>query len=252
MKADHTHTIEAVDRIDRAEARRLAEAEFTRFAELTASLTAQEWEMPTDCTAWDVRKMALHVLGSAEAQASVREFMHQMRRGVPLNKQIESHHWVDGMNELQIRERNQLSNADLVDRLRMVGPKAVKGRWGTPPPMRYLPIPFGPPVGWKPLKYLLDVGFTRDVWAHRIDIHQAIGRPMHLSTGHDDRLVADIVAEWAGIHGEPFELVLDGPAGGKFTQGVNGEHIEIDAVDFIRTLSGRLAGAGVLSHPLPL
>jgi hypothetical protein len=30
--------------------------------------------MPTDCTAWDVRKIALHVLGSADAQASVREF----------------------------------------------------------------------------------------------------------------------------------------------------------------------------------
>ena len=50
------------DRIDRPEARRLAEDEFQRFAELTASLTADEWAMPTDCTAWDVRKIALHVL----------------------------------------------------------------------------------------------------------------------------------------------------------------------------------------------
>ena len=85
--------------------------------------------------------------------------------------------------------------------------------------MRYLPLPFGPPIGWAPLKYLLDVGFTRDVWAHRIDIHAAIGRPMHLTADHDGRLVADIVAEWADIHGQPFELVLDGPAGGKFSQG---------------------------------
>ena len=37
--------------------------------------------MPTDCTPWDVRKMALHVLGSGDAQASVREFAHQLRRG---------------------------------------------------------------------------------------------------------------------------------------------------------------------------
>ena len=189
---------------------------------------------------------------SGDAQASVKEFVHQMRRGMPLNKVIDSHHWVDGLNELQIRERDHLSNEEVVAQLEAVGPKAVKGRWGTPPPMRYLPVPFGPPIGWAPLKYLLDVGFTRDVWAHRIDVHAVIGRPMHLTAEHDGRLVADIVAEWASIHGDPFELVLTGPAGGTFSQGAGGEHVELDASDFIRVLSGRLPGEGVLRHPLPL
>jgi uncharacterized protein (TIGR03083 family) len=239
-------------RITRPEARGLAEDEFVRFAATAASLAPDEWAMPTDCTGWVVRTIALHVLGSGDAQASVREFMHQLRRGLPLNMQIDSHHWVDGLNELQIRERGHLANDELVDQLTAVGPKAVTGRWRTPPPMRYLPLPFGPPIGWAPLKYLLDVGFTRDVWAHRIDIHAAIGRPMQLTAEHDGRLVADIVAEWAGIHGQPFELVLDGPVGGKFTQGVGGERVEIDALDFIRTLSDRLPGTGVLRHPLPL
>ena len=196
--------------------------------------------------------MLLHVLGSADAQASVGQFVHQFRRGVPLNKEIDSHHWDDGLNERQIRERSHLANDEVVAQLQAIGPKAVKGRWRTPPPMRYLPISFGPPVGWKPLKYLLDVGFTRDVWAHRIDVHAVINRPMHLTADHDGRLVADIVAEWAALHGEPFELVLDGPAGGKFTQGVDGERVEIDAIEFIRTLAGRRPGTGVLSNPLPL
>ena len=240
------------DRIKRPEARLLAAEEFVRFADLAASLTADEWARPTDCTGWDVRTMALHVLGSADAQASIRQFAHQFRRGYPLNKEIDSHHWVDGLNELQIRERSHLTNDELVAQLKAVGPKAVKGRWRTPPPARYLPIPFGPPIGWAPLKYLLDVGFTRDVWAHRIDIHAAIGRPMPLTADHDGRLVADIVAEWANIHGQPFELVLEGAAGGKFSQGVGGERVEIDAIDFIRTLSGRLPGTGVLSNALPL
>ena len=118
--------------------------------------------------------------------------------------------------------------------------------------MRLLPLPFGPPVGWKPLKYLLDVGFTRDVWAHRIDICVAIGRGMVLTSDHDGRLVADLVAEWASLHGQPFDLVLDGTAGGRFSQGVDGELVEIDAIDFVRTLCGRLPGVGVLAHPLPL
>jgi len=240
------------NRIKRPEARVLAEEEFVRFAATVAALTPQEWATDTDCTEWDVRKMALHVLGSGDAQASVREFLHQLRKGMPVNKEIDSHHWVDGLNELQIRERDHLSNEDIVAQLEAIGPQAVKGRWRTPPPMRFLPLPFGPPIGWAPLKYLLDVGFTRDVWAHRIDIHAAIGRQMHLTADHDGRLVADIVGEWASVHGQPFELVLEGPAGGKFSQGVDGERVEIDALDFIRTLSGRLTGTGVLSHPLPL
>src|SRR5258705_759710 len=180
-------------RIERPEARVLAEEEFRRFAALVRELTPEEWGMPTDCTEWDVRAMALHVLGSADAQASVKEFLHQFRRGVPLNKEIDSHHWVDGMNELQIRERAHLSNEEVTAQLTAVGPKAVKGRWGTPGPMRHLPLPFGPPVGWVPLKYLLDVGFTRDVWAHRIDICRATGHDMAPTADHDGRLVADLV-----------------------------------------------------------
>ena len=240
------------DRIARPEARVLAEEEFRRFAAHVGSLSGDEWAMPTDCTAWDVRKMALHVLGSADAQASFPQFLHQFRRGIPLNKEIDSHHWVDGMNELQIRERTHLTDDEIVAQLSAVGPAAVKGRWKTPFPMRYLPLPFGPPVGWVPLKYLLDVGFTRDIWAHRIDICAATGHEMHLTADHDGRLVADIVAEWASIHDEPFELVLDGPAGGKYSQGVGGERVDIDVIEFIRVLAGRRPGTGVLSHPLPL
>ena len=240
------------DRIRRPEARKLAEEEFRRFAELMGSLSEDDWMRPTDCTAWDVRKLALHVLGSADAQASFPQFLHQLRRGLPLNKTIDSHHWVDGLNELQIIERSHLSNDAVVAQLGTVGPRAVKGRWSTPPPMRYLPLPFGPPIGWAPLKYLLDLGFTRDVWIHRIDVCVATGRDVHLTPDHDGRLVADIVAEWATIHREPFEVVLGGPAGGAYSQGVNGDRVDVDAVEFIRVLAGRRPGTGVLSNPLPL
>ena len=242
----------SVQRIQRPEAKVIAEEEFRRFAALTASFTDDEWARPTDCTAWDVRKVVLHVLGSGDAQASFPQFVHQLVRGVPLNRQIDSHHWVDGMNELQIRERAHLTDDEVVVQLQAIGPKAVAGRWGTPAPMRHLPIPFGPPVGWVGLWYLLDVGFTRDVWAHRIDLCAATGHGMDLTADHDGRLVADIVGEWADIHGQPFELVLEGPAGGKFSQGTNGERVEIDAIEFVQVLSGRRPGTGILAHPLPL
>jgi hypothetical protein len=57
-------------RINRTEARSLASAEFEKFAALAASLSPDEWATDTDCVGWDVRKMVLHVLGSADAQSS--------------------------------------------------------------------------------------------------------------------------------------------------------------------------------------
>ncbi|MEP7334049.1 MAG: maleylpyruvate isomerase family mycothiol-dependent enzyme [Terracoccus sp.] len=247
-----TTSTAGVTRINRTQARVLASVEFKRFAALTASLTPKEWTTDTDCVGWDVRTKVQHVLGSADAQASPLVFLHQLRRGLPFNKEIDSHHWVDGLNELQIRERSGLSDDGLVAQLEAVGEKAVKGRFSTPLPMRYTPVPFGGPIGWKPVNYLLEVGFTRDTWAHRVDIHAAIGRPMQLDPAHEGRLVAVIVQEWAELHREPFELHLTGTAGGTFSQGEGGEHVEMDALDFIRTLAGRLPGTGVMRHPLPL
>ena len=64
--------------------------------------------------------------------------------------------------------------------------------------------------------YLFDIILTRDTWMHRIDIARATGRIAVLSSDHDARLVADVVAEWARRHGQPFTLHLEGPAGGAF------------------------------------
>jgi len=90
-----------------------------------------------------------------------------------------------------------------------------------------------------------------------LHVHEfAVGRfgrmQVDCAEGQGERLVADIVAEWAELHQLSFDLVLDGPAGGTFRRGRDGEHIEIAAIDFIRTLAGRLPGSGVLSNPLPL
>jgi hypothetical protein len=60
------------------------------------------------------------------------------------------------------------------------------------------------------------------------------------------------VAEWAGTHGEPFTLVLDGPAGGHYRAGTGGERVHMDAIEFCRTLAERAHGDGILAHPLPL
>ena len=227
-------------------------AEFDRFADLTASLTPRRVGHRHRLRRLGRPRDGSHVLGSADAQVSPLVFAHQLRHGLPLNKEIDAHHWVDGLNELQIRGTSRThqfpSGRAASDDRSTGGQRSLR----YPPPMRYVPVPIGEPIGWKPVNYLLEVGFTRDTWAHRIDIHAAIGRPMDLDPDHDGRLVADIVGEWADVHGAPFELQLTGPAGGTFSHGVDGEHIEIDALDFIRTLAGRLPGTGVLANPYPL
>ena len=69
---------------------------------------------------------------------------------------------------------------------------------------------------------------------------RATGRGRGLTAGHDDRLVADVVAELARRYGRPFTLTLTGAAGGEFVAGDgSGEHVTIDAVELCRVLSGR-------------
>lgn len=239
--------------LTRGEARSLASTEFQRTLDLLRAVEPEDLDRPTDCDRWDVRRLGLHLLGTTEGQASPREALHQFRRGIPLTSQIGGVHWVDGINELQIRERQQLTWQEVLARFEQAAPRAVRSRFLTPPPLRWLPLHLPPPIGWKPATYLLVVLFTRDVWMHRIDLARAIGADLETTADHDGRLVADIVWEWARRHGEPVTLDLHGPAGGCFTQGVQGQHLQLDAVEFCRLLSGRGHPTGILArHPLPL
>ena len=58
---------------------------------------------------------------------------------------------------------------------------------------------------------------------HRLDIARATGRDMVLTPEHDGRIIADVVAEWARRHGQPFTLALSGPAGGQWRAGDGGD-----------------------------
>jgi hypothetical protein len=105
---------------------------------------------------------------------------------------------------------------------------------------------------WGPLGYLYDIGSTRDVWLHRVDLSRAIGRTIDATAQHDGRIVADIIAEWATTHSDPFTLRLTGPAGGTYVRdSANaGDCLELDAIECCRLLSGRGTPVGVLHHPL--
>jgi uncharacterized protein (TIGR03083 family) len=225
-----------------------AEEEYRRLGALLAALDDDDWQRPTDCTEWDVREMVAHLVGAAESAASVREMIRQTRLGRALRPGEPE---VDGINAVQVQERADTTPEQLCRELPDAGARGVRSRRRLPAPLRVVPIPFGPPLGTRPLGYLMGCIYTRDAWMHRVDICRATGRDLELTADHDGRIVADVVAEWARGHGQPYLLELTGPAGGTWTSGAGGEVMTLDAVEFCRIVSGRATGSGLLAQPVP-
>jgi len=252
-----TTTIDAatIAPLSHHEAMQLQAQELERTIAALRSLEATDWTAATDCPAWDVRAMYQHVLGACEAGASMRENMHQMRRGFAYRKQhggpLEA-----ALSAVQIEDRADLTPAQVVDRLAAIAPRCVRGRRRTPALVRNgATLTIDGPVHekWK-LGYLIDTIYLRDLWMHRVDVAHAIGRPFELDADHDGRIVADVVAEWSHRHGQPFVLALAGPAGATYVRDAdhpNAEHISLDAVEFCRTLAGRVPATALLTTIVP-
>ncbi|MGY1615226.1 maleylpyruvate isomerase family mycothiol-dependent enzyme [Geodermatophilus sp. SYSU D00691] len=235
--------------LGRDEALRLAASEYGRFAAQLRRLDPGDWERPTECTAWDVRQMAAHVLGMAEMVAFLRQTVRQNVLSARAGGGI------DALTGLQVRERDHLSPEEIQARFEAALPRAVRGRRRLSRVIGRLTLPEEQVVGvhterWR-FGFLFDVVLTRDTWMHRVDIARATGREPELTPAHDGVLVADVVREWAERHGRPYRLRLTGPAGGTWSAGQDGEDVEMDAVEFCRVLSGRGSGAGLLTQQVP-
>ena len=240
--------------LDRKTAMRLAADEYTRFADALADLAPADWQQPTACPSWDVRQVACHSVGMAEMAAGIREGNRQ-RRIAAADAAAQGIALIDALTALQVREREEWTPAQTVAGARSVAPRATRGRRMTPffIRRRAMPVPQtvnGETEMWS-IGYLVDTILTRDPWMHRVDIAQATGRPLLLTAEHDGAIVADAVDEWAERHGQPCRLILTGPAGGSWSSGTDGPLIEIDAIEFCRTISGRERGEGLLATEIP-
>jgi uncharacterized protein (TIGR03083 family) len=239
--------------LDHAWAMRLAATEYARVVATLEQLGPHDWAQPTDCPGWDVRAVAGHILGMARFASSLRQQARQQavsarRAG---RKGIAS---IDALTALQVEEHAALTTSELVEQLRTVGPRAVRGRSRVPGVLRSrITIPEetdGVAERWT-LSFLYDTILTRDPFMHRLDIARATGVLVPPTADHEGVVVADVVAEWAARHGHPFVLELTGEAGGHWDQGDGGEHICMDAFDFCRVLSGRGDGPGLLTWHVP-
>lgn len=230
-------------------AMRLAATEYQRFGELLRALRPGDWAKPTECPGWDVRAMAAHALGMVEMAASIRENSRQLKLARHRGEMF-----IDALTALQIEERAGMTPAQITARFAARAPKAARGRRAQAFIRRRV-MPDMQQVGGRDeawtIGYLIDVILTRDPWMHRADITRATGARQVLTADHDGVIVADVVAEWAARHGEPYTLRLTGPAGGSWTSGDPGPLLETDAVGFCRLLSGRGHASGLLTTQVP-
>lgn len=237
---------------DRDRAMREAEEAYRRFAVATTRLTPDQWRLPTDCTGWDVRTMAGHVLGAMRSAASVRELVSQQRE-IKARVKREGGSETDAMTAVEVARTASLSTDELVAELQaMVGP-ATRGRRRTPGLLRRrftfpVEVP-GLTERWT-LGYLNDVILTRDAWLHRIDLARAVGAEPELTADHDGWVVAGVAREWLERHGQPVDLVLEGPAGGRFGD-PDAQELRLDAVEFCRITSRRERRDGLLDVAVP-
>jgi uncharacterized protein (TIGR03083 family) len=236
--------------LPRTVAMRLAATEYQRFLDMLRSLQPQDWMKPTECPGWDVRAMAAHSLGMVEMAASIRDSNRQVKLARRAGGVF-----LDALTKLQVDERAEMTPTQIVDRYAARAAKAARARRRTPGFIRRRTLPIPQQVGGRDeswtIGYLIDVILTRDPWMHRIDISLATGVPLELTADHDAVLVADVVAEWAARHGQPYRLRLAGPAGGEWASGQPDRLIEMDAVEFCRAVSGRSPADGLLTTQVP-
>jgi uncharacterized protein (TIGR03083 family) len=227
--------------IERPTAMRLAQTEYQRVTDAVDALQAEDWTRPTDCTVWDVRQLVAHIVGQANLFSTPFEVARQVRAAK--GRQEPGQPDVDALTALQVEERQHLGPDELRAELHRVGPRGAKGRRRVPRFLRRRRLPGtevinGVPETWS-LGYVTDVILTRDPWMHRLDLARATGRDPVFTSDHDGVIVADLVAEWARRHGQPYRLELTGPAGARWSSSTGGEEIVMDAADFCRIISGR-------------
>lgn len=235
------------------DAAEVASAAYDQLLVLLRALDDEAWQAATGCPGWSVADMVGHLIGAAEANASLRQNLRQQAWGAR-HRRDHCGNPLDAVNALQVSEHRSLTPAERLSMLASLAPRAVAGRMRLPRLLRRVSVPIaqsGSSAGMPPrlrLGHLVDVVYTRDVWMHTLDIARATGSEVDLSAPVNARIVADVVREWALLHGQPVDLSLTGPCGGRFVSGAGAERIELDAAQFCRALSGRAPGQGLLRH----
>jgi uncharacterized protein (TIGR03083 family) len=146
--------------------------------ELLAGLDDREWEAPTECPAWTVKGIALHVLGDDLSLLS------RQRDAAPpgLLVYAEDHPGLDfrglldGFNEQWVEAARFLSAALVVELLRLTGDWTAAFYAGVDPSAPGEPVGFFASAGPSPYWQISAREYV-ERWVHHQQIRRAVARP---------------------------------------------------------------------------
>ncbi len=228
-----------IARLDRHDAFRLFNAELPSMVALLESLSPAAWDKPTDCSRWSVHDVVAHLIGAFESMINPVVQLRRMREGTRRYPELAK---LDAYNEVQVDARRDAAPAELVEAYARLAPKAARAALRLPGPIRRLKVSSGlPGVPRLSLGYLADIIVLRDAWMHRVDISQAAGTPFIVGAADRavvEQVIRDLAVEWTG---PGVVLELTGDAGGRWQLGSGPPTaaVRADAVEYMRTLSGR-------------
>ncbi len=231
-----------IARADRAAARRHRDAELEAWQDLLATIDGTEWQHRTVCTEWNVADIVGHLCGQAEDVNKPWVFPlrdRRARRVYPTVGLLDAHMLI------QADDHRGTPPDVLRQRFDKLWGKATRTISRNPALIRKLQIKVEGMPGFDKvtLAYIQDILLARDLWMHRDDLCQALGREFDAGPCAGE-LVAQVMHDiedgpfWKGT---PVLLTLTGQGGGTYRLGQEDPiaTVSTDAVGYMRTLSGR-------------
>jgi uncharacterized protein (TIGR03083 family) len=231
-----------ITRADRPTTRRHRDAEITAWHDLLATLDGTDWQRRTVCDEWDVADIVGHLCGQAEDVIRPWVFPLRDRRAKRVYPDVPL---LDAHMMVQADDHRGTAPVELRARFDRLWGKATRTISRNPGPIRRMSVKVEGMPGFEKisLAYIQDILLARDLWMHRDDLCQALGRKFDAGP-YAGEVVAQVMLDiengpfWKGM---PVVLVLTGQGGGTYRLGREEpiSTVQTDAVGYMRTLSGR-------------
>ncbi|MGZ0151730.1 maleylpyruvate isomerase family mycothiol-dependent enzyme [Kribbella sp. WER1] len=240
---------ERIGRATRPQCRIHRDAELQAWHDLLASIDGDEWQRRTVCDEWDVADIAGHLIGQAEDVNRLTSFPRRYRKAKQVYPEVPR---IDAHMMVQADEHRGTPPAQLRTSFDEAWRKATERISTEPALLRRMAMTFN---GFRMnLGYIHDVLLARDLWTHRDDVCQALGRPFTVGP-YGAEIVAQVMYDvidgpWWGDR-PAVEVELTGAGGATYQLG-RGEPVgraTVDAVGYMRTLSGRDDAPAVAGDP---